>query len=260
MRKVFNIFIWTLLVVAVIAALATVGARHDETSCTEFEIRMVDEGENPLISAADIKAIIIQKMDTLAGKRLGEISLLEIKNILNGIPYIKHANIRSGITGNIKVDISLREPIVRIINDAGYSYYIDKEGQLLPINPGHPSRVIIMNGYVDDGISDLENQKLNVASLPSGSIINELYEMALHISGSPLLSKMIGQVWIGQSGQMELIPLIGNNIIIFGDMADMEDKFDKLQTYYHEGAGKTGWVDYKSIDLRYKNQVICSKK
>jgi len=59
---------------------------------------------------------------------------------------------------------------------------------------------------------------------------------------------------------VKLVPVVGDNTIIFGEFDAMEEKFEKLTTYYREGAGKAGWIPYSTIDLRYQNQVICSKK
>jgi cell division protein FtsQ len=33
-----------------------------------------------------------------------------------------------------------------------------------------------------------------------------------------------------------------------------------LKIFYKEGIAKVGWEKYKSIDLRYMNQVVCEKR
>ncbi len=251
--------IWGALLAGVVFALAFIEQKHDETICEHFELVVENQEYDALTSAAELRSMIIAGTDTLSGKTLGEIDPYDIHLILDKNPYIKYADIQTNIDGRLKIDILLRQAIVRIINKDNLSYYIDREGWLMPINQGFPSRVLIVNGSINDRISGLKNQKLHVDSLPASSIVKKLYELASYINNSPFLNKLIAQVWINNSGELELIPIIGEYTIMFGDFEDMEDKFEKLTAYFREGACKAGWINYSSIDLRYKNQVICSK-
>ena len=260
MKKFFQILIWTLLVMALVAAMAFVEMRHKETICRGFDLVITDQNPDPLIEASAIRAKVITITDTLIGKTLEEIDLHEINNILEEIPYILKSDIKSDISGYLNIEVSLRSAVIRIVNNSGFSYYIDSEGWLLPVNPGHPSRVIIASGAIKDGITAFTDQKKHITTLPVGSIIRSLYEMSIIIERSAFLKRLITQIWIDRSGELELIPILGEYTIKFGGFDEMETKFEKLETFYREGAGKTGWIDYRSVDLRYKNQIICSKK
>ena len=70
----------------------------------------------------------------------------------------------------------------------------------------------------------------------------------------------IEQVYVNADGELELIPRVGNQTILFGDEKGMEEKFSKLYTFYKEGLSKTGWNQYKTINVTFKDQVVCSKK
>jgi len=59
---------------------------------------------------------------------------------------------------------------------------------------------------------------------------------------------------------MELIPKVGNHLIIFGDTSQMSQKFENLILFYRKGLTKVGWDKYNIINLKFKNQVVCSKK
>jgi len=150
--------------------------------------------------------------------------------------------------------------VIRVINKKGFNYYIDAEGWIIPVNPGHPSRIVIANGSINDGISDLPEGKMHISSLPASSPVRNLFKMAIKIDGSPFLKKLITQIWIDKNKELELTPMLGEYTLKFGGFDEMEGKFEKIETFYREGAGKAGWIDYRSVDLRYKNQIICSKK
>jgi cell division protein FtsQ len=58
---------------------------------------------------------------------------------------------------------------------------------------------------------------------------------------------------------MELVPKIGKQLIIFGDAADAREKLENLATFYRKVMSQKDWDLYKTINLKYKNQVVCSK-
>jgi cell division protein FtsQ len=81
-----------------------------------------------------------------------------------------------------------------------------------------------------------------------------------YISEDKFLSSQIVQIYYNGSGDFELIPRVGAHQIIFGDIKDYQLKFMKLKVLYEEGLKYEGWNKYVMINLKYKNQVICTKR
>ena len=68
-------------------------------------------------------------------------------------------------------------------------------------------------------------------------------------------------MYVEADGQMEVIPKIGGQTIRFGMVDEnLPEKFDRLKIFYNEGLRKVGWDKYKTIDLRYKDQVVCERR
>ena len=130
----------------------------------------------------------------------------------------------------------------------------------MPVNPGYPSRVLIVNGHINDGITSLDQSHLHISELSEENILRKIYQLGMEIDASPFMKRMASQIWLNRNQELELSPVLGNYTIYLGGLNGMNDKLDKLETFYRDGAAKAGWVDYRSIDLRYKNQIICSKK
>ncbi len=59
-------------------------------------------------------------------------------------------------------------------------------------------------------------------------------------------------------GDVELFPKVGNHVILMGRVSDLEDKFQRLYVFYRMGLNKVGWNKYNVINIKYKNQVVCS--
>ena len=76
---------------------------------------------------------------------------------------------------------------------------------------------------------------------------------------SRFLKAQIEQVYVDKTGEFELFPRVGNHIIVFGNAEDIDKKFERLLIFYRNGLSKTGWNKYNVINIKYENQVVCSK-
>lgn len=64
------------------------------------------------------------------------------------------------------------------------------------------------------------------------------------------------------NGQLEadLIPRSGSFKIRFGRFEYMEEKFEKLNQFYSKVLKRKGWNNFKEIDVRYSNQIVCRRR
>ena len=86
-----------------------------------------------------------------------------------------------------------------------------------------------------------------------------LFRVAIYISNDPFFKAQIEQIYVDPDGEIELIPAVGSHVILFGRADDLDDKFSKLYAFYKYGLNKIGWNKYDIINIKYKNQVVCSK-
>jgi cell division protein FtsQ len=71
---------------------------------------------------------------------------------------------------------------------------------------------------------------------------------------------MVEQVDITAQRMFEMIPKIGNQLIVFGDATDVDAKLQRLKLFYKEIMVKAGWNNYSVINVQYKNQVVAKRK
>lgn len=58
---------------------------------------------------------------------------------------------------------------------------------------------------------------------------------------------------------LTLIPRSGDFKILLGELDEPEQKLNRLMRFYRNGLNHTGWNRYKTINLRYENQVVCTE-
>jgi cell division protein FtsQ len=165
--------------------------------------------------------------------------------------------------GSLFVQIRQREPLLRIINKKFESFYLDESGTMLPVNPNFSARVLVANGEIEDSYLRKPNYRINILALSDSiyydSLLTNLYRLTMFITHDKFLKSQIEQVYVDRKGEFELIPRVGNQVILLGRAEDLDEKFRKLYAFYKLGMNKIGWNKYNVINIKYKNQVVCSK-
>lgn len=253
MNRVLHIIFWVIIAAGILVLVSFIEAKHKQTTCKSFDISIEYDDDDPLISVDEIRQTIYDSFDTLIGKKLSDINPVQIENMVNEIDFVANADVYTSITGKMNIRVTQRKPIVRIINNANHSFYIDKTGETIPTNQGFPSRVLIANGFIDINYTD-------TLSIVNNGKLAEIYRLATYILNDPLLKIQIEQIYVTKNREYEFVPKVGRHIIIFGGIENMDEKFKKLLVFYHQAINNAGWNTYKSINLKFENQVVCSKK
>ena len=260
MRKLKNIFSWSLLSIYIIAILGFISEKHSNVMCNRISVNILDSTKSRFINGDDIRNLILSSNDQILGQSIKKINTEKIESALLKNGVIKTSEVFVTETGELHVEITQREPVVRIINKNNVSYYLDKEGTIIPFSKKYTSLVLVTNGYISEPF-DLE-QTGNIYTNTNkhhNSVYYDLIKLTNYIHNHEFWNSQIVQVYVNENKEFELIPRVGAHIILLGDISDYEEKFDKLFTLYTEWFNKNSWNDYLYINLKYKHQVVCSK-
>lgn len=253
MNRVLHIIFWVIIAAGILVLVSFIEAKHKQTTCKSFDISIEYDDDDPLISVDEIRQTIYDSFDTLIGKKLSDINPVQIENMVNDIDFVANADVYTSITGKMNISVTQRKPIVRIVNTSNQGFYLDQTGEAFPTNQGFPSRVLIANGVIGIDYSD-------TLSIANNSKLVEIYRLATYIQNDPLLKIQIEQIFVTKNREYEFVPKVGRHIIIFGGIENMNEKFKKLLVFYRKGINSAGWNTYKSINLKFENQVVCSKR
>ena len=263
MKNFINISIWVVLLAGTVIMLGFIESEYKNTTCKDMQIEITQSQDGILIDTSDIAGLVANNYDTILGKPLEDIDQRGIEGIIARDPYIENVHVYSTIDGILKIHAIQRQAIIRIFNNKYQSFYIDKSGFVVPVNSKYPVRLPIATGCIFNSFRNLDKQTPNVNTITDTlykfPVLHQIYILANFIHHDPFLSSMINQINVTNKDEFELIPRIGKQVIIFGDLSDMESKFTKLIAFYKKGMAVSGWYKYSKINLKYKNQVICTK-
>jgi len=259
MKRVLNILTWLGVVTYLIVVLGLVSDKVNKSPFQSLHIEIIDSADNHFVSSNDIYNLIIQDQTNILGSELGKINTKELEQKIRNTPFVKTTEIFKSSKGRLNVCVTQREPIIRVIDRRGAGYYIDKEANIMPLGEYYTARVMVANGWNLTGGAPGDNLFELKANAEYRSIY-DLYQLGIFIYTDDFWRAQIEQIHLTQFGEFQLIPRVGAHIIEFGDISNYQNKFDKLYALYNQGFKNEGWNKYLKIDLKFKNQVVCTKR
>ncbi len=223
---------------------------RDKQVVNDMKIEIDHTSGNFFITEQDV----FQQLESVlpdSGSTIHIEDLKELEQKLQDIAQVEKSNVFVNNTGQLTIDIQQRKPTYRVIRKNMKSYYVDQNGFKFPVSNKYTANVPLVTGFVADNGKN-KGQLETTRSKETKKILDFIVK-------DDFLSAQFGQVDITNKGAFELIPRVGKHAVIIGNSDNLEDKMKRLKVFYREGLTKTGWNAYKTINVAYKDQVVCSK-
>jgi cell division protein FtsQ len=197
----------------------------------------------------EIAGMIEKAGEPIIGQKLSSININKLETKLTTFSTLDNVEIFRKVdskgfsfSGKLVISVDERTPVLRMKNSTD-DYYLDAKGIRIPVSLKYVERILIASG-----------------SIPDEKIEKSLLRMADFVNKDEFWRAQIEQVFIQANGQLILLPQVGDYLIEFGIPDDYELKFRNLKAVYQQGFKNLGWNKYKAISVKYRNQVVCTKK
>lgn len=231
--------------------------KHKNSAAVDMKINIYHADGNHLASEDDIREKLKSIPDSVLFN-LNENEYFNIEQSLASSSLIRQVDMYKNLKNEVIIDVYPKQPLLRIIDNKNHHYFMDKNGNLFRCS-GKSANVPVVSGHLSGiRISDTYNTMISFAK--HLSLRENIFSMIQHINKNSLLKNLIDQIYITSDHQFELIPKIGKHYVEFGNCENMNEKFTKLISFYKHGLSNLNWTKYERINLKYKNQVICTKK
>ncbi len=260
-KKIVAISLWSLAGLVLMVSLGFSGHEQQMQKCKGLRIKIADETGHYFIEPKDIVEVLNSKGGKIKGSAMKDINISLLEKIVHTNPFVSEAEVYSTIDGYVNIDVWQRHPLIRIINNDNEHFYIDNKGSFMPVSDKYTSQVVVASGSIFD---DYAERNLNYAVPFTGDslskpILVQINEVALFLQSSVFWDAQIEQIYVNEQSELELIPRIGDHRILIGNSDQLEAKMEKLFVFYNQGITKAGWDKYSVINLKYKDQVVCTK-
>ena len=259
MKRILNILLWVGILTYMLVIQGLVNHEMGSVPCHAISVRVVDSSQNRFVTSHDVYAMVLRAYPDILGQPMDVVHTEALENTVRKYPFIKNAEAYKASDGTLHIRTSQRTPVVRILDPDGGGYYIDSEGYTMPLSPYYSARVLVANGSRLDGIEmgisldEHRGQKKYETAW-------EVYRLAKFIHDHELWRSQLEQIYVHRNGEFDMVPRVGAHEIILGGFEGFEEKFKKLHALYQQALNHEGWNQYQSINLKYKDQVVCKKR
>ena len=238
-RQFFKYLLFLVLVIGIGFTYHFSLERNQQKKVSEIVIEFAD-GDSNFLTYSMVNKLLIQNNETVQNQAKSVINLYGLESKVSKNPYVEKAAIFLTIGGQLKSIIKQRVPVARIIykND---SYYIDKHGIKVPLSDNYSARVLLISGLKND------------------EDIKEILPLVALILADSFLQKEIVGIQKSDVNEYQFSVRSGNYKIDFGKLSEVDVKFKKLKAFYNKTFEDKTIKNYNTINLKYHNQVVCTK-
>jgi len=239
--KSYIVYIKSVFLLVVMAFLYGFAAERNSDKLVEESIVEFSNGANLFLSHQMVNKLLIQKSGGLKNQPKSLINLHKLEQELIQNPSVESVKVFMTIDGVLKTVIKQRTPIARVNTSAGV-YYIDEQGVKMPLSANYSARVLLVSGNVID------------------KDISAVYSLVKKINQDAFLSQLIVGIEKKSNKDYILLTRKYDQHIQIGKIEDLNRKFKNLEAFYNEVIQSNEIEKYKMINLKFSNQVVCTKK
>lgn len=227
------------MIMAVILLFSFTSNRNARRKIKRAEVVFV--GENKLFLKPEmVNKLLIEKNQDLKTLNKVDLDLKKLETRINKQDLIQKADVFISVDGVLKAVVEQKTPVGRVFDEAG-SFYIDYEGNKMPLSDNFTARVPLVSGE----ITAIKKEKLSQIL----RIINE----------DDFLKKNIIGVQVLPNASLILANRNYDFQIDFGRLINIERKFKNYKAFFQKAVLDSTLNNYKRINLKFTKQVVCIK-
>lgn len=240
-------FCWTASLAGLIVLMSFINVKKAAVVCTGVKVYI--PGNEYFIDQQEVDNILQVSSHTLVGRKIHNINIHNLENKLQSNPFIESAQVFADMDGLIRVEITQRHPVLRVLNRFDQDFYVDEHGFKIPLSNNFTAQVLVANGNIDELFAN------RIDTLHTG-LVRDIFKTADFIRKDTLWNAQIAQIYVNPSHEIELVPRVGNHKILLGNADSLANKFHNLEIFYKQALPQVGWDKYKIINIKYANQVV----
>jgi cell division protein FtsQ len=213
--------------------------RNENRKLTKSVVIFVGD-DAPFVKQETVNKLLIENNREASSIQKVNLDLNKLETNLDSQEMIEKSDVFVSIDGVLKAVVKQKTPIARVFDEGG-SFYIDYEGNRMPLSTNFTARVPLVSGGINKDINE------NLA---------ELFRI---IYNDAFLKKNIIGIEIMPNGSLKMHNRNFDYQIDFGIMINVERKFKNYKAFFQKAVLDSSLYKYKKIDLRFTDQVVCTK-
>jgi cell division protein FtsQ len=251
-KKVFVLICWLIIASGVTVLLVAAINIKNRKTCNGIDIQITGVEEFFFLDKADIQKMIGNSVTSHpVGKPVHLFNLQLLEEELEKNTWVRDAELFFDNNMVLHINIAEREPIARVFTVTGNSFYIDSSAHAMPLSDKMSVRLPVFTGFPALGKKWRHSDSL---------LMYDVKTLAQYISSDEFFKAQIAQIDINGIRNFEMVPTIGNHLIVFGDGENCENKFRRLKIFYQQVLAHAGFDKYSTINVSFDKQILATRK
>jgi cell division protein FtsQ len=249
--KIKRGFVITGFAIVLFSLISFVENEHANKTFKNIIVEIDDEKQfNYFIDRNEVVSLMtFNNTDQIIHEKYKNVDLKTLELRIKSHKFVEDAQVYKDLKGNLMVEIQQCRPLGRIVQTNGPHVYIGSNGKTLPTSEKFTARVVIIDG---EKASSLMKQGYLLSEEGKGYV-----DLLKIIDQDKFLKSQIVQITINKLGEVKLYPQIGQEVFDLGKPEELSIKFRKMKIYYKTILPLKGFNRYKTVSLKYKDQIIC---
>jgi cell division protein FtsQ len=245
-RKILQLLLTLVVTTCCIIAMVSAARIENNETLTSVAVHIRNDKKYHFIEQKEIlDKVINDRHIDITHIPLGKLDIHIMEQLILSDPWVSEAQVYIDNERILHISVTQRIPVARIFQQNGLSYYLDTTLSAMPLSDNFKYYTTVVTN-----VPELKNDSAGMA------LKKQMVSLVRHILADSFWSAQVSQVIVDSNGTFELMPVIGNQRILFGDATRINEKFGNLFLFYKNVLNRIGWDKYETLDLRFKDQVI----
>ena len=232
---------------------------YESRPCSGIAISISDSSDYHFVTRRQLLNLVRGNGSKLLGQPVNNLSLDEIEKRVGQLRELKVAEVYMTIDGILNVYVDQRDPVMRVIPDAGGDFFVDEEGVLVRRRNLYTPRLHVVGGDITINQAMLDGVSIMDTSIRN-TVLKDIFHFVKYITRDGFWSAQIDQIYVDNRSEIDLIPRVGNHQIHLGTFENYEGKLKNLSAFYDKVLPEVGWNKYSMINLEFRDQIVCKRR
>lgn len=226
-------------------ALVWANSAAASATCDAIDVQVIESpASRNFVTAEEVRRLLKEWGLDRTGVPMQSVDTRRMEENLEANSNIEHALAERQANGHVRLTVEPMQPVARIFDSRGRSYYINRQGKKLTANARYRLDVPVITG-------DFRSGRSAVSLLP----------LVERIARDSAWNAIVSHVAVEKrTGDVLLVPMIRGHVINIGDPDKLDDKLDRVMLMYHKVMPVKGWNYYDTISVKWAGQVVATRR
>lgn len=217
-------------------------SRAAETVCRKIDINVANPSHTAPLTEKGVMEELAKFDSLLVGKKMTLINTKKLEEYLRTTGTFESVECTKSAMGTLRIDVVQMIPVMRVFDNSGRSYYINRQGKEIPSSYEFFNDVMVATGNFSKKFRPMQ-----------------LLPVVRYIEEHPVLRDLVVMLKADSPDNILLSTKIAGHVVNLGDTTDLDYKFANLLAMYKEVMPQKGWATYDTISLKFKGQIVATR-